>query len=25
MLYDKDYLLLLGKSIDVERFQEVNR
>jgi len=25
MLYEGDYLLLLGKNIDVERFQEVNR
>lgn len=25
MLYENDYLILLGKSIDVERFQELNR
>jgi len=25
MLYEGDYMLLMGKSIDVERFQEVNR
>jgi trk system potassium uptake protein TrkA len=25
ILYEEDYLLLLGKSIDIERFQELNR